>query len=216
MASEQDITIDQARFAHLLEVVSLASIGEYAEALGRFEALREDDFGMLEEGMRVFISELKSGHEAREQATQALELARAELEQKLTLIEAQRQEIHALSTPILDVWDDVLAVPLVGVLDHERALEITEKLLQRMVDTGTRWTLLDLTGVEQVDEATADHLVKLARAVKLVGGRCVVTGVSPATADAFVSLGQGLGDLRCLPTLRDGLRHCLASRGAKR
>lgn len=216
MASEQDIAIDQARFAHLLEVVSLASIGEYAEALGRFEALREDDFGMLEEGMRVFISELKSGHEAREQATQALELARAELEQKLTLIEAQRQEIHALSTPILDVWDDVLAVPLVGVLDHERALEITEKLLQRMVDTGTRWTLLDLTGVEQVDEATADHLVKLARAVKLVGGRCVVTGVSPATADAFVSLGQGLGDLRCLPTLRDGLRHCLASRGAKR
>ena len=174
MASEQDITIDQTRFAHLLEVVSLASIGEYAEALGRFEALREDDFGMLEEGMRVFISELKSGHEAREQATQALEMARAELEQKLTLIEAQRQEIHALSTPILDVWDDVLAVPLVGVLDHERALEITEKLLQRMVDTGTRWTLLDLTGVEQVDEATADHLVKLARAVKLVGGRCAL------------------------------------------
>ena len=216
MANEQDITLDQARFARLLEVVSLASIGEYTEALGRFEALQEDDFGMLEEGMRVFVSELKSGHEAREQATHALEMARAELEQKLTLIEAQRQEIHALSTPILDVWDDVLAVPLVGVLDHGRALEITEKLLQRMVDTGTRWTLLDLTGVEQVDEATADHLVKLARAVKLVGGRCVVTGVSPATADAFVSLGQGLGDLRCLPTLRDGLRHCLANRGKKR
>jgi len=216
MANEQDITLDQARFARLLEVVSLASIGEYTEALGRFEALQEDDFGMLEEGMRVFVSELKSGHEAREQATHALEMARAELEQKLTLIEAQRQEIHALSTPILDVWDDVLAVPLVGVLDHGRALEITEKLLQRMVDTGTRWTLLDLTGVEQVDEATADHLVKLARAVKLVGGRCVVTGVSPATADAFVSLGQGLGDLRCLPTLRDGLRHCLANRGIKR
>jgi rsbT co-antagonist protein RsbR len=216
MASEPDITIDGARFARLLEVVSLASIGEYAEALGRFEALHEDEFGMLEEGMRVFISELKSGLEARDLATVALEMARAELEQKLTLIEAQRQEIHALSTPILDVWDDVLAVPLVGVLDHERALEITEKLLQRMVDTGTRWTLLDLTGVEQVDEATADHLVKLARAVKLVGGRCVVTGVSPATADAFVSLGQGLGDLRCLPTLREGLRHCLAARGSKR
>jgi rsbT co-antagonist protein RsbR len=216
MANEQDMAIGPDRFARLLEVVSLASIGEYTEALGRFEALREDEFGMLEEGMRVFISELKSGHEARDQATRALEMARAELEQKLTLIEAQRQEIHALSTPILDIWDDVLAVPLVGALDHGRALEITEKLLQRMVDTGTRWTLLDLTGVEQVDEATADHLVKLARAVKLVGGRCVVTGVSPATADAFVSLGQGLGDLRCLPTLRDGLRFCLATRGMKR
>lgn len=217
MADEPNVTIDPARFARLLEIVSLASIGEYAVALGHFEAQCEDDLGMLEEGMRVFISELQSGHEAREQATAALELARAELEQKLTLIEDQRREIHALSTPILDVWDDVLAVPLVGALSHARALEITEKLLQRVVESRTRWTLLDLTGVEQVDEATADHLVKLARAVKLVGGRCVVTGVSPATAHAFVSLGQGLGDLRCLPTLRDGLRYCLATaRGPKR
>jgi rsbT co-antagonist protein RsbR len=216
MADEQDVAFDPGRLARLLEVVSLASIGEYTEALGRFDTLREDDLGMLEESMRIFISELQSGHEAREQATIALEQARAELEQKLTLIEAQRREIHELSTPILDVWDDVLAVPLVGVLDHTRALEITEKLLERMVATGTRWTLLDLTGVEQVDEATADHLVKLARAVKLVGGRCVVTGVSPATADAFVSLGQGLGDLRCLPTLREGLRYCLAARAQKR
>lgn len=211
MADEQDVAIDPARFARLLEVVSLASIGEYSAALDHFEALREDQLGMLEEGMRIFISELRSGHEAREQATRALELARAELEQKLTLIEAQRQEIHALSTPVLDVWDDVLAVPLIGAIDHGRALEITEKLLQRVVETRALWTLLDLTGVDAVDEATADHLVKLARAVRLIGARCIVTGVSPATAHAFVSLGQGLGDLRCLPTLREGLRHCLAN-----
>ena len=91
--------------------------------------MREDEFGMLEEGLRVFISELMSGHAAREQATAELLQAREELEQKLALIEVQRLEIHALSTPILDVWDDVLAVPLVGALDHARALEITEKLL---------------------------------------------------------------------------------------
>jgi rsbT co-antagonist protein RsbR len=217
MADEQNMAIDPARFARLLEVVSLASIGEYALALDRFGALCEDDLGMLEEGMRIFISELKSGHEAREQATDALERARAELEQKLTLIEAQRQEIRALSTPILDVWGGVLAVPLVGAIDHARALEITEKLLQRVVETRTRWTLLDLTGVDAVDETTADHLVKLARAVKLVGAHCVVTGLSPATAHAFASLGQGLGDLRCLPTLREGLGYCLATaRGTRR
>lgn len=216
MTNDQDVAIDPARFARLLEVVSLASIGEYAAALSHFEAVREDELGMLEEGMRVFISELQSGHAAREQATRALELAHAELEQKLALIEVQRQEIHALSTPVLDVWDDVLAVPLIGAIDHARALEITEKLLERVVATRTLWTLLDLTGVDAVDEATADHLVKLARAVKLVGARCVVTGVSPATAHAFVSLGQGLGDLRCLPSLREGLRHCLAARGARR
>lgn len=216
MANDQDVAIDPARFARLMEIVSLASIGEYSAALAHFEPLREDELGMLEEGMRIFISELQSGHAAREQATQALELARAELEQKLTLIEAQRREIHALSTPVLDVWDDVLAVPLIGALDHARALDITEKLLQRVVETRALWTLLDLTGVDEVDEATADHLVKLARAVRLIGARCVVTGVSPATAHAFVSLGQGLGDLRCLPTLREGLRYCLATRGPRR
>ncbi len=216
MANDQDVAIDPARFARLLEIVSMALIGEYAAALNHFEPLREDELGMLEEGMRIFITELKDGHEARLQATDALEMARAELEQKLTLIEAQRREIHALSTPILDVWHDVLAVPLIGALDHARALEITEKLLQRVVETGTFWTLLDLTGVDEVDETTADHLVKLARAVKLIGGRCVVTGVSPATAHAFVSLGQGLGDLRCLPSLREGLQYCLAARGRKR
>lgn len=216
MSDDREATSDPTRFARLLEVVSLASIGEYREALGRFAAPREDELGLLEEGLRIFVIELQSGHEAREEATRALEQARAELEQKLALIAAQRREIHALSTPILDVWDGVLAVPLVGALDHARALEITEKLLQRVVETGTFWTLLDLTGVEQVDEATADHLVRLARAVRLVGGRCVVTGVSPETAHAFVSLGQGLGDLRCLPSLREGLAHCLAAARAPR
>lgn len=210
---------DVGRIGRLLEVVSLASVGEYAAALEHFEALREDEFGMLEEGLRIFIHELKVSNAAREEANAAfertnaaLEQARAELEQKLALIESQRREIHVLSTPILDVWEGVLAVPLVGALDHARALEITEKLLARVVATRARWSLLDLTGVEAVDEATANHLLNLARAVGLVGGRCVVTGVSPGMAQTFVSLGQGLGDVRCLPNLREGLRHCLAAR----
>ena len=205
-----------ARFERLMEVVSLASVGEYAAALGHCGALQEDTFGMLEEGVKVFISELRAGHAAREQATEALERAQAEIDAKLALIEAQRREIRVLSTPVLDIWDDVLAVPLVGTLDHVRTVEITEKLLQRVVETRARWSLIDLTGVDEVDEATADHLVKLARAVTMVGGQCIVTGVSPQAAQTFVSLGQGLGDLRCLPNLKEGLRHCLATRGGAR
>lgn len=200
------------RFARLLEAVALASVGEYAAALSRCDQMHDDSFGMLEEGLRVFIGELKQGQAAREQASAALMRAQQEIDAKLALIEAQRAEICALSTPILDIWDDVLAVPLVGNLDHARTLEITDKLLQRVVETRARWSLLDLTGVEEVDEATADHLVKLARAVILVGGRCVVTGVSPSAAQTFVALGQGLGDLRCLPNLKAGLRYCLAQR----
>lgn len=200
------------RFERLMEVVSLASVGEYAAALAHCAALQEDSFGMLEEGLRVFIGELRDGKREREEAAAALASAQEEIETKLALIEAQSREITALSTPILDVWDDVLAVPLVGNLDHARTLDITEKLLQRVVERRTRWSLIDLTGVDEVDEATADHLVKLARAVALVGGRCIVTGVSPQAAQTFVSLGHGLGELRCLPNLKEGLRHCLAAR----
>ncbi len=200
------------RFERLMEVVALASVGEYAAAHARFSPLREDEFGLLEEGLRIFIHELQQGQTAREEAIDALELARVEIDAKLALIESQRLEIRTLSTPILDVWDDVVAVPLVGSLDHARALEITEKLLTRVVASRARWSLLDLTGVEEVDTTTADHLVKLARAVILVGGRCVVTGVSPSAAQTFVELGHDLGDLRCLPNLKEGLRYCLAER----
>ena len=200
------------RFDRVLEVVALASVGEYAAALANCGEAQEDSFGMLEEGLRVFIGELQQGQVARAKASADLERAQQEIDAKLALIEAQRVEIRTLSTPILDVWDDVVAVPLVGNLDHARTLEITEKLLERVVETRARWSLLDLTGVEEVDEATADHLVKLARAVTLVGGRCVVTGVSPSAAQTFVALGQGLGDLRCLPNLKEGLRYCLDQR----
>lgn len=202
------------RFDRLLEIVALASVGEYAAALSRCGEVHDDSFGMLEEGLRVFIGELQEGQAAREEASAALERAQQEIDAKLALIEVQRAEIRVLSTPILDIWDDVLAVPLVGNLDHARALEITDKLLQRVVEARARWTLLDLTGVEEVDDTTADHLVKLARAVILVGGRCVVTGVSPSAAQTFVALAQGLGDLRCLPNLKEGLRFCLAQRRA--
>ncbi len=199
-----------------MEVIALAAVGEYAGALTRCGALREDTIGMLEEGLRVFVGELQQGHEAREQATAALAHARQELDARLAQIEAQQLEISALSTPILDVWDDVLAVPLVGDLDHTRAQAITEKLLQRVVEGRARWTLIDLTGVAGVDEATADHLLRLARAVLLIGGRCVVTGVSPQAAETFVALGQGLGELCCLPDLKAGLRYCMAERRAPR
>ena len=204
------------RLDRLLQAVALASIGEYAAALSSCGDMHDDSFGLLEEGLRVFIGELQQSQTAREKPRADLQRAQQEIDAKLALIEAQRAEIRVLSTPILDIWDDVLAVPLVGNLDHARTLDITEKLLQRVVEVRARWTLLDLTGVEDVDETTADHLVKLARSVILVGGRCVVTGVSPSAAQTFVALGQGLGDLRCLPNLKEGLRYCLDQRRLNR
>jgi rsbT co-antagonist protein RsbR len=215
MSSDDTLSGTPERFERLMGAVALASIGEYEASLSHFDDPRDDRLGALAEGLRVFIGELREGQAARAAADAALQRAQQEIEAKLALIEAQRLEIRTLSTPILDVWDDVLAVPLVGNLDHARTLELTEKLLQRIVERRARWSLIDLTGVDEVDEATADHIVKLARAVRLVGAQCVVTGVGPVSAQTFVGLEQGLGDLRCMANLREGLRHCLMHGGRR-
>lgn len=216
MSSDDTLPGTPERFERLMGAIALASVGEYEASLSHFDEPRDDRLGMLAEGLRVFIGELREGQAARAAADAALQRAQQEIDAKLALIEAQRLEIRTLSTPILDIWDDVLAVPLVGNLDRARTLEITDKLLQRLVERRARWSLIDLTGVDEVDEATADHIVKLAQAVRLVGARCVVTGVGPASAQTFVELEQGLGDLRCMASLREGLRHCLTHRRADR
>ncbi|MCY0994555.1 STAS domain-containing protein [Nannocystis sp. ILAH1] len=209
------LTAAPERFHRLMAVVGLASVGEFAAALAHFAAdAQEDNFGLLEEGLRVFITELKASHEERDRVHAALLQANQEIEQKLALIESQRHEIHQLSAPILDVWDGVLAVPLVGTLDHLRALAVTDALLQRVVATRSRAALVDLTGVDGVDADTADHLIQLVRAVKLVGCRAVITGVSPGVARTLAALEHSPRDLQCLPNLREGLRHCLLARSA--
>ncbi|MBZ5710548.1 STAS domain-containing protein [Nannocystis pusilla] len=204
------------RYHRLLAVIGLASVGEFAKALAQLSTAREDAFGMLEEGLRLFITELQITHDEREQALTALLRANQDIEQKLALIEAQRHEIRQLSSPVLDLWEGVLAVPIVGTLDHARAIEVTDTLLQRVVATRARSALVDLTGVADVDAGTADHLLKLVAAVKLVGCQCVVTGVSPAVAETLAALDDAPRALRCLPNLREGLRHCLTARAASR
>jgi len=201
-----------ARIDRLIEVLSLATLGELADAQAHCARPHEDALGMVEEGLRIFIGELKIGHDERARALAEAERAREEVEQKLALIEAQRARIRELSSPVLDVWDGVLAVPLIGHIDRAGMLDVTEKLLHRVVATRARWALVDLTGVEGVDEATADHLIRLARAVALIGGRCIFTGMSPAAAEAIATLGDAPTDLHSLPSLREGLRHCAAHR----
>ncbi|MDC0723144.1 STAS domain-containing protein [Nannocystis bainbridge] len=210
---DEALTTDSERFDRIMAVIGLASVGEFDGALEHFSQSREDAFGMLEEGLRLFITELKASHEERDRVLAALLQANQEIEQKLALIETQRLEIHQLSTPVLDVWDGVLAVPLVGTLDRARALAVADALLQRVVDSRARAALVDLTGVEGVDAGTADHLLQLVRAVKLVGCRAIITGVSPPVAQTLAGLDRTARDLHCLPSLREGLRHCLLTHG---
>jgi rsbT co-antagonist protein RsbR len=138
-----------------------------------------------------------------------------ELEDKLAIIEKQKSEILALAVPIIEVWDDVLALPVVGAVDRERAEEITSRLLEAVVAKGARFAILDLTGVEAVDEGTAERLVRILRAIQLLGTEGLVTGIRPAVAQTLSSLGEGLAGARTLRNLREAIKVCMRQRAAR-
>ena len=130
------------------------------------------------------------------------------LREQVSIIQAQKQAIMMMSTPIIEVWDDVLAVPLVGVIDHERAAVILRELLAAISHKRTRFAILDLTGVENVDPSSAEHLVRIIRSVKLLGSEALVTGIRPGIAQIMVGLGLDLGAMTTLRSLQEALRYC--------
>ncbi|AKT42119.1 STAS domain-containing protein [Chondromyces crocatus] len=142
------------------------------------------------------------------------EMKRRELDlaEKLAIIEQQRSAIHAMSAPIIQVWDGVLALPVVGMLDRERAGEITARILDAVVESGARYAILDLTGVEVVDEVTADHLLRILRAIQLLGAQGLITGIRPAVAQTLTALQAGFAGVRTLSSLRDALKLCMRQR----
>lgn len=144
----------------------------------------------------------------------------AELQRKIDLIEEQALAISELSTPVMEIWDDVLVLPIVGVVDTRRSVEIMDNLLNRIVATQSRCVIIDVTGVEVVDTKTADYLIKVVRAASLLGTRCVLTGLSPAVAQTLVEIGASMQEVRTLRNLKEGLKDCLrylsAARGGTR
>lgn len=147
--------------------------------------------------------------EAEAARAQGLAEGALELEERLALIERQRDIIERLSTPILQIWDDVIALPVVGNLDTRRTAAIMEALLTEVVARRVRFALLDITGVDQVDTDTAQHLLQIVGAVRLLGARVLVTGIQPRVAQAIVSIGLDLATIETYSNLRDALRVCL-------
>ncbi|WP_438030256.1 STAS domain-containing protein [Sorangium sp. So ce233] len=134
---------------------------------------------------------------------------------KSELVERLRYAIDEISTPILELWDDVLALPIIGVVDSRRSAQIMERLLDEIVRRQSRYVIIDVTGVEVIDTRTADHFMKLMKAVELLGARCRITGVRPAVAQTMVELGINLGTVRAARNLKHALRESLAFAGQK-
>lgn len=136
-----------------------------------------------------------------------------ELRSRFELIEKQRSAMRAMAVPIIQVWDDVLALPIVGVVDSARAADLMETLLAAVARTAARFAILDLTGVDTVDTSTADHLLKMVQAAGLLGASVLVTGIRPSMARILVSLGADLTCVATLRNLRDAIRLCMRDAG---
>jgi anti-anti-sigma regulatory factor len=121
-------------------------------------------------------------------------------------LERQRDEILELSTPVIQVWDKVLALPIIGTLDSGRAARLTEGLLEKIAESQAEVIILDISGVPTIDTQVAQHLLKTVQAATLMGAASIMSGVRPETAQAMVHLGIDMGQLRSRSTLRDALQ----------
>jgi rsbT co-antagonist protein RsbR len=145
----------------------------------------------------------------------ALGLFTMELYQKgrEEVIHRQQQEMMELSTPVVELWDGVLALPLIGTLDSARTQVVMENLLQRIVDTGAGIAIIDITGVPTVDTLVAQHLLKTVAAARLMGADCIISGIRPQIAQTIVHLGVELGTVSTKATLADAFRLALQRAG---
>ncbi len=129
------------------------------------------------------------------------------------LIARQQREMLELSTPVVQLWDGVLALPLIGTLDSERTQIVMENLLQRIVETGAEISIIDITGVPTVDTLVAQHLLKTVAAARLMGADCIISGIRPQIAQTIVHLGVELGQVTTKATLADAFSIALGRMG---
>jgi rsbT co-antagonist protein RsbR len=129
------------------------------------------------------------------------------------VIVRQQQEMLELSTPVVKLWDGILALPMIGTLDSARTQIVMETLLQRIVESGSGIAIIDITGVPTVDTLTAQYLLKTVTAARLMGAECIISGIRPQIAQTIVHLGVDLGDVTTKATMADAFAIALERTG---
>jgi rsbT co-antagonist protein RsbR len=200
------IEVRRKRIEQVLEVLAQAALGNYNARISGLDGLEADEFLNLEVATNMLLDELRQSQQRNLEQTQAIDRHREELRQK------QAELVRALSTPIIAVAPGVLALPIIGAVEADRAASMTEAMLDRVTTERATHVILDLTGAGEIELGTARSLVRMAQAVRLLGSRCIVTGISPKMAQALVTLSFDLADVRTLPQLADALALVLAEK----
>jgi rsbT co-antagonist protein RsbR len=185
--------------ADVLMTLATVGAGDYETRL-KVDPNDTSPLGALYAGINEMIASLDAEQE-RSRAYQK------ELEEKLATIEQQRAAIRELSTPIMEVWEGVLCLPVVGVMDTMRSTEMTRALLHAVIEKNARYTIIDITGIEVMDTRTVDHFMRMARAIRLLGAECAITGTNPEIAQTVVQMGIDLTNVVTFRSLRDALQH---------
>lgn len=178
-------------------------------------ALKGPLFRLLQQALRDQPAELASQLLGVSELLDSLGLYTLRTYQKSRegVIKRQQEELLELSTPVVKLWDGVLALPLIGTLDSQRSQTVMESLLQRIVDTGAEIAIIDITGVPTVDTLVAQHLLKTVTAIRLMGADAIISGVRPQIAQTIVHLGLDLGTLTTKASLADALKLALSRLG---
>jgi rsbT co-antagonist protein RsbR len=134
----------------------------------------------------------------------------AMVEETLT---AQSQSLLEMSTPVTHIWDGILLLPIVGLIDSKRARDVMNATLEKIAQSQARIFILDISGVGVVDTAVANHMIKISRATRLMGCECVISGVSPSIAQTIVDLGIEVGDVKTTSTMKDALATAFSQLG---
>ncbi|MFE1169485.1 STAS domain-containing protein [Nocardiopsis sp. NPDC058789] len=131
------------------------------------------------------------------------------LQENREIVDRQRQQLMEMGTPVIKLWDRLVAVPLIGMLDSARSQVVMENLLEAIVEHNANMAILDITGVPTVDSLVAQHLMKTVASARLMGADCVISGIRPAIAQTIVQLGLDLGPVTTRATLADALELAL-------
>ncbi len=202
-----DIPRLEERLARMEAVLAEMAQGNFEQNIEITET--DDPVAGLEMGINFLVLDLKEMDNANKDYNESLLEKQAELEEQIVTIEQQQMAIKELSTPIMEVWDDVLVLPIVGVLDTKRSMDIMNNLLSSIVTMQAKCVIIDITGVEIVDTKTADYLMKVAQAARLLGVNCALTGIKPAVAQTVVEIGADLSMVKTLRNLKAGLIECI-------
>jgi rsbT co-antagonist protein RsbR len=202
--SEETVAEVYDKIADLLMVLSDVASGDFTNRVDSGFP-ETHPLGALCVGINEMIEALRAEQQRNERY-------KRELEEKLHTIEQQRSAIRELSTPIMEVWEGILCLPIVGIMDSTRSADMTDALLRAVVATRATATIIDITGIEVMDTHTADHFIRMAKAVRLLGAECVLTGINPQIAQTVIHMGLEMVDVVSHRSLRDALQTFISRR----